>query len=413
MTRVLVTDAGRGSGMAVVRALARSGHEVIAADVSRTSPAFVSRYASARVRYPAPARDAQASVDVLARAAAEHEVDLIVPVGEDSVVLLSSARERFRDVAVLAIPDDAALAAVRDKSATVELAERVGVPTPQTVLVETVAEAERAAAGFSWPIVLKPQASRALKHGRNVEPFGVAYASDPPTLAEGMRSFEGRCAVLLQEYWDGEGHGVGLVMDRGKTVVAFQHRRLREVPYTGGPSSFRESVPLDPELLQHSERLLSALDWTGAAMVEFKVGSRGASLMEVNGRLWGSLALAVKSGVDVPNRLVDVFVPRNPATPSPPQLTYVTGVRSRDVGLELNWIASVLGGSPRYGYLGVPRRREAVAALLRLLDPRGGYDVMSVRDPLPGLAELVSLIAKLRPGAIRSRRERRLRRGGR
>lgn len=406
MTRVLVTDAGRGSGMAVVRSLARRGDVVVAADVSRTSPAFVSRYVSARVLYPAPARDAQASIDVLARAAAEHRVDLVVPVGEDGVVLLSSARERFRDVAALAIPDDAALAAVRDKSATVELARRVGVPAPQTVLVETVAEAERAAAGFSWPIVLKPQASRALKPGRNVEPFGVAYASDPRTLVDRMRSFEGRCAVLLQEYWKGEGHGVGVVMDRGRTVLAFQHRRLREVPYTGGPSSFRESVALDPELLAFSERLLSALDWTGAAMVEFKAGPRGVTLMEVNGRLWGSLALAVKSGVDVPAHLVDVFVPRNPTTPAPPQLTYETGVRSRDLGLELNWIASVLGGSPRYGFLDVPRRRDAIAALVRLLDPRDGYDVMSIRDPLPGVAELVALAGKLRPEAVRSRRRR-------
>ena len=62
---------------------------------------------------------------------------------------------------------------------------------------------------------------------------------------------------------------------------------------TGGASSYRESVALDARLLEDSVRLLQALRWTGLAMVEFKVGADGYHLMEINGRVWGSLPLAV------------------------------------------------------------------------------------------------------------------------
>ena len=71
-----------------------------------------------------------------------------------------------------------------------------------------------------------------------------------------LARFEGRCAVLLQEYYRGSGQGVELLMHAGRPLAAFQHRRLREVPVNGGASAFRESVPLDGELYRHSVRLL-------------------------------------------------------------------------------------------------------------------------------------------------------------
>src|SRR3712207_1619892 len=122
--------------------------------------------------------------------------------------------------------------------------------------------------------------------------LNVAYAGGFARLDRLMAPFEGRCPVLLQEYYRGEALGVELLTERGRPLLAFQHRRLREVPITGGASSFRESVPLDLALLELSLRIMRALDWTGLAMVEFKVGAEGPKLMEVNGRVWGSLPLA-------------------------------------------------------------------------------------------------------------------------
>jgi hypothetical protein len=62
-------------------------------------------------------------------------------------------------------------------------------------------------------------------------------------------------------------------------------------------------------------------------MVEFKVDMRDGvpRLMEINGRFWGSLQLAIDAGVDFPALLLDVAKGTAPAHPP----SYQTGVRSR------------------------------------------------------------------------------------
>lgn len=389
MTRVIVTDAGRGSAIAFIRSLGRRGMEVVAADADPRSPGFRSRYTTRSLVYPSPLEAPEAVVELLVREAARSAVDVIVPVTDEVILPLAAARDRFAGLTTLAIPADDALATAADKRATLELAQALGVPVPVTVAVGTVEEAVAAGDELRFPVVLKPQVSRRYLGSGGTQPFSVAYAASRDGLARAMETFEGRCGVLLQEYVAGAGVGVELLLSSGEPLAAFQHRRLREVPPTGGASSFRESVPLDPVLLDHAVRLLRALAWHGLAMVEFKLGRDGPVLMEINGRVWGSLPLAVKAGVDFPARLVDLLLgaPADVrAEASAPG--YRVGVRSRNLQLELVWIASVLLRRTRHPFLPQPERREAVAAAARLLWPGDGYDVLSLRDPGPGLAEL-------------------------
>jgi predicted ATP-grasp superfamily ATP-dependent carboligase len=231
-----------------------------------------------------------------------------------------------------------------------------------------------------------------MSDGGPVQGLSVTYAGGFASLAERMQRFEGICPVQLQDYQAGEAFGVELLMHRGRPLAAFQHRRLREIPITGGASSFRESVALDETLYEQSVRLLAALDWTGLAMVEFK----GPRLLEINGRIWGSLPLAVKSGMDFPARMADLFLNGPPPEDAPPATEYRLGVRSRNLELDTLWIASVLRKGRRYPYLAVPRRREALRAAARLLSPADGFDVIDGTDPRPGLVDLVRVGGKLR-----------------
>jgi predicted ATP-grasp superfamily ATP-dependent carboligase len=302
---------------------------------------------------------------------------------------LAAARERFAGVSALAVPDSAALEQVVDKAATIRLARRLGVPVPRTRLVRTVEEALAVAAVLGWPVVIKPAVSCVLRDGAT-ERFTVEYADSPDALAVRMEALASRCAVLIQEYRAGAGHGVELLLDRGRPVMAFQHRRLHEVPITGGASALRESVAVDPGLLRHATRLLAALRWTGLAMVEFRVGTEGPVLMEVNGRIWGSLPLAVRSGVNFPLGLAALYLgSRLRGTPARDQAEPAIGVRSRNLRLEAVWIASVLRRRRRYPFLAAPPRRDGVAAALRLALPRDGYDLLCRDDPWPGIADAV------------------------
>jgi predicted ATP-grasp superfamily ATP-dependent carboligase len=392
---ILVTDAGRGSALAIIRSLGRKGWRVIAADSDPHSLGFRSRYAWQTLHYPAPEQAPHACVEALLQAAQQHAVDLIIPVTDAVILPLAEAQARFAGLSQLAVAEPAALEVVRDKLKTLALAEQIGVPAPRTALVETVQAAHEQSQFFTWPIVLKPRVSRLYRNGAAIETYTVCYAETPQQLAQQMARFAGRCPVLLQEYYAGIGQGVELLLHEGRPLAAFQHRRLREVPINGGASALRESVPLDPTLYDYAVRLLGALRWTGLAMVEFKIGAQGPKLMEINGRVWGSLPLAVHSGMDFPGRLAELYLKGGAVPNGQPATDYAVGVRARNLELDVLWLAAVLRGRRRYPFLPMPTRRQGLAAILELFNPTYKFDILSLEDPRPGLAELRKIIRKL------------------
>lgn len=400
----LVTDAGRGSAIAIMRSLGRRGWRVIAADASAHSLGFRSRYASQTLVYPAPEHAPREMTATLKAASEAEGVDLIIPVTDAVLLPLSEARAEFDGLCKIAMPTPEQLAVVSSKRKTIELAQRLGVPVPLTRLVETAEEA-LAVPITDWPVVLKPEMSR-LYNQESVERFEVCYAHTRDELAKEIAQFEGRCPVLLQSYYAGEGHGVELLLYEGRPLAAFQHKRLHEVPITGGASSFRQSVALDPGLYERSVRLMGALNWTGLAMVEFKVGAQGGKLMEINGRVWGSLPLAVFSGMDFPARMAALYVYGPPPALNGPDTRYRVGVKARNVERDLVWVASVLLRRRQSGSLPVPTRGDALMGLIGLLNPLTRSDLLAWDDPLPALAELPIAIGRKigkRVGRERSR----------
>ncbi|HEY7702021.1 MAG TPA: ATP-grasp domain-containing protein [Candidatus Limnocylindrales bacterium] len=390
----LVTDAGRGSAIAFIRSLGRRGWRVTAADADPASPGFRSRFTTARLLYPRPSERPDAVVEAIRSRVERDAIDLVVPITDELGLPLAEARDRFAGLTTLAVPDPAGLAATHDKSTTFALAERLGVPVPPTRLVEPGTDAVAIAGELGYPVVVKPVASRQVQPDRTIRSYVVGYAVDDDDLRRRLASLDRETPVLLQRWLPGDGVGVELLMDRGRPLAAFQHRRLREVPPTGGASSLRVSAELDDDLYDYAVRLLRELAWTGLAMVEFRRGRDGVGyLMEINGRVWGSLPLAVRAGMDFPAQLADLLLDGLAGTRSVPvgadvDRSYRRGLRGRNLRLELAWIGSVLSGRKRQRGMPWPRRREAFVAMASLLDPRIRDDLMSWSDPAPGLAQL-------------------------
>lgn len=191
---------------------------------------------------------------------------------------------------------------------------------------------------------------------------------------------------LVQEYVEGTGYGVSALYDReGRLAAAFCHRRLREFPITGGPSALAESVWED-DLVEYGTRLLESVGLVGVGMVEFKREARTGQfkLMEVNPRFWGSLPLAVMSGVDFPVlywRLAQGERVR-------PVLDYRLGQRMRylpkDLGAMYQMVRQASGN--RFG-LGLRLARQ-------LLDTSTGEALFQLADPLPGLLYILGRLGR-------------------
>jgi predicted ATP-grasp superfamily ATP-dependent carboligase/protein-tyrosine-phosphatase len=387
--RVLVLDGNQGSSLAIVRSLGRRGIEV---DVGERRAPFLSsysRFAHAAFAYPDPLTDPSSFVGAVRDRTRSRAYDLVIPVTEDTVQPLAKSREEIERFAKLAIAPNEALEIMSDKAKTFSLAAALGVPAPKSWTFTTVGEVEEAAGALPLPIVVKP--SRSITNGETArQKLSVMYAHDARELIGlAKRSIDGVGSVILQEYFRGSGVGVELLADRGEIVYAFQHKRLHELPLTGGGSCLRVSVPVMPTLLAAAEKLMRAVGWHGVAMVELKLDEATGEhrLMEVNGRFWGSLPLAVAAGADFPYFLLELYT--KGARPDPIASQPKPGVYSRKLADDVYWHVQVLRPNQSEPLIAWPTRGRVLKDALLVLSWRHHFDVQSVSDPRPGIIDAV------------------------
>ena len=166
-------------------------------------------------------------------------------------------------------------------------------------------------------------------------------------------------APLVQEKVEGDGAGASLLLDRDSRLIgAICHRRIREYPASGGPSTCCESF-YDEAMIDTAARLLQSFRFTGLAMVEFK----GPCVLEVNPRIWGSFPLTDCAKSPLAVRYAQaaaggevVYAPGD----------YETGVRMRftlnDAAACLDYLRHGRPGMLLGGAVDLFRAREALAA---------------------------------------------------
>ena len=386
---VLVLDADMVSALATARALHRYGLTVDVASAVNQPLCAYSNSIHKAFRYPDPLTDDQGFVAWVVQRASETRYALVIPMTERTLVPIAQHRARFEGIK-LAIASDTALEAVLDKARTLEIAHALEIPAPRSTLVDAIDALERHTAEFAYPIVVKPARSFGT-HNQQRTQLSVDYAFNANELRAKTTHALRFGAVLLQEYVGGQGVGIELIADNGKIIYAFQHRRLHEVPLTGGGSSLRISEAVNPTLLEASSQLMRALAWHGVAMVEFKrdpVSGR-FSLMEINGRFWGSLPLAIAAGADFPAMLYELMVD-GVVQSRPPARNAVYG---RSLSRDLYWTELVLRREGPASLVDFPSRKQILKDALLFLSPRHHLDVQAWRDPRPGIMDLWEIIS--------------------
>ena len=388
--RVLVTDAEVRKSLGVVRGLGHR-HHVLTASSSRPALAAWSKYSSAHLRY----RWDESFPDWLVATVQEHQVDALVCPQEKTMVMAGQVYDRLEAAGTrVTFPRPPVIDRAFDKAQTLAIAREVGIPIPRTVFLDDPSDAGAAAREIGFPLIVKQRYSNYWTGQTFISSDGTQYAQRSVELDRIMERHDSRLPLpLLQEFVPGAGLGVFLLLDmQGRTCAEFAHRRIRDIRPTGSGSVLRESVLVDGRLRELAEALLRKMEWWGVAMVEFRTDERtgGVVLMEVNGRFWGSLQLALDSGVNFPEMLIDVASGQSPAPP-----TFHPGVKVRWWLGDLARTARVLKGRPS-GYSGnFPTRWTAVREMLGP-QPAGTIgEVYRPGDPWPAAAELLASLKGL------------------
>ena len=372
--KVFVTDGYWRKTLAAVRALGGMGIRVTAGESTYLAPALFSRYCHTRVRTPSPVLQPSRYVAFLEHYLSQRPHHVLMPMEEETLLLLARNRERFEGKTRLPVADLHCLLFARDKLNVLRHAEALGIPIPRTFEIDNPEKAKLLSKDLPYPLVIKPRVGSGSA--------GVHYVAGPdqlpPALERVLRSGQ---TPFVQERLPAEGPGIGasFLLDQDHQVRAsFLHQRLREYPVCGGPSTLRRSVIHD-QARRDGARLLQSLRFVGVAMAEFKIDTRDgyAKLLEVNPRFWGSLALAIHAGVNFPYLLTLMALDCDFA----PVVTYRLGQLCR-------WF---LPGDILH-FLKNPARCHLKPSFFQFRRPYLSYDIIDLDDPMPMLGSVLALL---------------------
>jgi predicted ATP-grasp superfamily ATP-dependent carboligase len=370
----MVTDAQALGSLAVIRSLGSAGYRVVAVAPVASAIGLHSKYVSRRL--VAPAYRDPSFLGWLRQTIRGEGVRAIVP-SEGFLHAIRPAFSEFESLLPLAADAQRVYASLSKFDLFHEL-NKAGETAhlPGLVFVgdgfSTVQASELEALGY--PLFVKFDAA-----------YGKTGAEDNLVLrVSDYQGFTSRLPGLLEQYKRGvvqgfcPGIGVGAFFLRwqGRELAHFMHRRIHEVPHTGGASSFRSAWFHKP-ILDHARSRLEQLDWQGVAMLEYRWDPESDQfwLLELNARFWGSLHLALFAGVDFPRLLLDVFFDHPEA-----QTSYRTDVSSRwTFPREVEYVHSCIKDSS----LPVTRRIWPLAEFFLLgLNPRIRSDLLYPGDRL-------------------------------
>jgi len=316
---VLVLGAEEHTGLEAARTLHQEGVRVLGGGLDPKGYGFRSRALTARFVYPNPETNREGFVRSVKEAALRHRVRAILPSLDTALLALHKERAAFDGVARLGIASPDSLDKIIDKGRLQSVAASVGVEMPRALALE---EGQSLPADFPLPAIVKQRDQG--HHG----PRKVIYCRTRDELSAAVRLYLDRGSVpIVQELVCGYGVQIVGLCRGGELVQRFQYRRLHEYSCRGGLGSLAVSEPLDPALLERSERILRALRWEGIVGVEFKVpqaSSQPPSLIEINARFVGFMGLAMDAGLNFPYMQYKLTVGEDPGGPP---LPYREGVR--------------------------------------------------------------------------------------
>ena len=366
---VIVTHTNNRIAYVAVKSLARRGLNIITADHHRLSMSFFSRYSANRFIYPSPYSDPDRFLQCLVEKIRHYRCDFILPTYEETF-LVAKHQKILSDYTNLILPAYEAIMEVHNKDQLMRLAQKLGIPVPQTITINHINEIETVPHRIKFPVVIKPRqggGSWAIEHIPSADVMKPLYER---ALTQYNLRYE---QLLIQEEIPiGEKFSQAMVFNRGECCAKFTDQNLREYPASGGAGCFRISRSV-PEIEGYTLKLLSFLNWHGVAEADYVTHKETGRfyLLDINPRLWGGLHSAIASGVDIPYLLYQIAL----GLPFEPVLNYHQGVKTRWFGGDLMAFWSYLAADPR--------KTKMIREFFNIFAKDVQLDDLDMRDPLP------------------------------
>ncbi len=357
------------ASLAAVRGLRRGGYEPWFATYSPKTFASRSRATAGTFgSLPRPAAGDDAYVAALADAAVSCGAAVVLPGNELAIKAVAGREHAFPAGTIVGTNARDTVERATSKAVLAELAAAAGVPAPPTVELG-LDDLHLHRDGLAFPLVVKP-ASTAVRESERT------WLAPPAQLVDDLASLEqalaGAPRWLVQPFLDGALTAVAGVAWHGEIVCSVHQAARRIYPAPMGVSGYAETIAPDRALDRALAEVIRAIGWSGIFEFQLIRGADGPHVIDLNPRPYGSLALAIGAGLNLPAIWVDLLLGREPRV-----ATARVGVRYRAEVRELRALVSALMRGRLADALAIARPRR-----------RTVHAIFSLRDPAPALVVL-------------------------
>ncbi|MGA8533271.1 MAG: ATP-grasp domain-containing protein [Candidatus Tumulicola sp.] len=286
--RILISAGGTVTAQSLIKALREDGRASFVAVVDLDDRNATKFFVDEFVRVP-PAAD-PAFVGACLDAVRGLRIELFVPIiVEREFLPLEAARAQFEELGCrVAVPARDIVLNAGDKLAFASFLQQLGIETPRTV------EYAPGLAGVRFPAFLKPR--------RGSGSVGTQRVESEETLHEAAR---GRVDLILQEAVDGTEFTVDcFAAEPGRVVAAVPRERI----------AIKAGVSVKGRTYHHSQieaiaaEVVAKTGIAGPANVQGMLRDDGSfSIIEMNPRFSGTLALTTAAGINFASLLLDQF----------------------------------------------------------------------------------------------------------
>lgn len=378
---VMITDAHYRMAVSLVRDMVGAGMKVVVCESSEyPDPLGFSCRGIVRTAVLPQESYSESLFELCATiSSAANEKPVLLPVGAKTLAMLAENRAKFDTVCALLIPSKAHLQLLNDKSAVHLLAQKCAVPVPTNYYLSDGQSLSAFSKSVPLPCVVKPLCG---------EKFGLTAKERYRicrTAEELENAYSHFCALtdqapLIEQYLPGDGLGCSVLCENGEVLCCISHRRVREFPVSGGPSSCCRTEQ-NSMLLPLVKPLVEGLDFSGLAMFEFKLDENGEPrLLECNPRIWGTFPLTRVSG----SNFALCWAMRAAGQPMPGY------IRPKKVKM-VYYPADILAG---FGYLLHGKVGKFFGMLGDILNVRVKNGLHELHDPMPSRRYWASKLQK-------------------
>lgn len=364
MNKILVMDGQTIAALAIIRSLGEKGFEIHCGEDFRYNLSSFSKYVKKAVVYPSPVTRPDQFCDFVLNLTKQERYNLIIPVADDTTLLLSKYKEKFLRYTKLYLADFSAVSKLGNKGEAIKIAQKLSIPVPATYFPEDTG-IEEIKNRVKYPVLIRPRissGSRGIKYVSSRSKFDIAYKQ--------VENEYGN--PIVQEYisHDGGHYSIGVLFDRDSKPVAIHvYKELKQYPLQGGTAAVAVSIKKE-RWVDYFLEILRSMKWVGPAHMDvlYDSASNTPRLLEINPRFWMSLNLSVKAGVDFPYLLYKLT---NESKFSPVSL-YKEGLIYRWIfPNEILWLTQT------------SRKREGFKEFINFWDKNTCYGDLSLDDPMP------------------------------